>query len=198
VTPTWVVILVGLGSGVFGSLLTTVLTISHERAAQLRTHMLNAADEFSTGAISALHQARNAAGEIKKDDTSLDDETGWWRSEIKTSLDAANQAVDDVLARQARIHLLFGDQSPAGIAASGVASQLRNMLMALDHRPDSIRDREAMSMYSRNFNRTIEQHEKFNRAALAALRQSWWDRFRPERARKVPTPVPPESKKTAD
>src|SRR4051794_26871691 len=87
-TPTWAVILVGLGSAVIGSLLTTLVTISHERAAELRAHMLNAAAEFSTGAITALHQARNAASEVKRDDAPLDDDTGWFRPEIKKPLDA--------------------------------------------------------------------------------------------------------------
>jgi hypothetical protein len=192
VIPTWAAILIGLGGGVLGSLLTTLLTITHERAAELRSHMLKAADEFSTGAITALHQARNAAGEIVRDeDLPLDDDAGWWRSEIKTQLDAANEAVDDVLAKQARIHLLFGDQSSAGIAAAGVATQLRKVTMALDHRPDSIRDREYLGIYARYFTGTREQHEKFNQAALAAIRQSWWDRFRVKGTRTVQTPVEP-------
>lgn len=169
-------LVVGLGGGVLGSLLTTLVTISHERGAELRAHMLSAADEFSTGAIEALQTARNAAGEIKKDEAPLDDETDWFRQDIKTQLDAANQAVDDVIGKRARVHLLFGDQSPAGIAATGVTSQLRNMLSALEHRPDSIRDHEAMSMYSRNFDGTLEQHERFNRAARAALTETWWKR----------------------
>ncbi len=128
-TPTWAVILVGLGSAVLGSLLGTLPTISHERAAEFRSRMQSAADEFSTGAITALQQARFAAGEVLKDETTpLSDERGF-RPEIQAHLDKANEAVDDVLAKQARIHLLFGDQSPAGIAASGVESQLRGLLM---------------------------------------------------------------------
>jgi hypothetical protein len=148
--------------------------------------------------MAALHQARNAAGEIAREDLPLDGESGWWRSEIEKRLDAANDAVDDVLAKQARIHLLFGDQSPAGIAATGVATQLRKVTMALDHRPDSIRDHKYLSIYAQNFTGTREQHEKFNQAALAAIRKSWWDRFRPERVRAVRTPVRPQRKKTAD
>jgi hypothetical protein len=92
--------------------------------------------------------------------------------------DTANQAVDEVLAKQARVHLLFGDLTPAGISAAGVTSQFRNVLMALEHRPDSIRDHDAMSSYSRNFSRTLEQHETFNRAARTALTKTWWQRFR--------------------
>jgi hypothetical protein len=55
------------------------------------------------------------------------------------------------------------------------------MQMALEHRPDSIRNREAMSRYSQNFSRTLEQHERFNLAALVAVQQTWWDRFRERR-----------------
>jgi hypothetical protein len=178
-TPTWAVVLVGLGSGLAGSLATAFVTISHERASELRAHMLNAADEFSTGAISALMQIRTAAGEVKKDTVPLDDpNSAWWRADIKEHFDAANAAVDGALAKQARVHLLFGDQSDAGIAAAGVTSQLGGMVMAVEHRPDSIRDHGEMSRYSRYFGTTLEQHEKFNLTALVALQQTWWDRLR--------------------
>jgi len=179
VTPTWAVILVGLGSAILGSLLATLLTISHERAAELRAHMLSAADEFSTGAIAALQQARVALGEVKNPARPIWDGTNF-EPEIQAHLDKANNAADEVLAKQARVQR-FGDQSPTGIAAAGVTSQLRNMQMALEHRPDSIRNREAMSRYSQNFSRTLEQHERFNLAALVAVQQTWWDRFRERR-----------------
>jgi hypothetical protein len=98
------------------------------------------------------------------------------RKEIQTCLDAANDAVNEVLARQARIYL-FGDESPAGIAAAGVASHLRSVMFALEHRPDSIRDHDAMSRYDQNVTRTREQHEKFNRAARGACTETRWGRF---------------------
>jgi hypothetical protein len=120
-----------------------------------------------------------AAHDGADDKTQLfDDETRWFKKEIATYLDAANQAVDDVLTRQARVHLLFGDESLPGIAATGVTSQLRNMLLALEQGPESIRDHETMSMYSRNFTGTVEQHETFNRAARAALTETWWEWLR--------------------
>jgi hypothetical protein len=181
VTPTWAVILVGIGGALLGSLVGTLLTISHERAAEFRAHQLNAADDFTISAIAALQEARITAGEIKKDDASLNDTTGWFRKEIQASLDAANIAVDAAIAKRARIGLLFGDGSPVSKAATGVTSQLRNMMSALERRPDSIRDHEAMSAYSRGFDGTIEQHERFNRAALVALNQTWWQRFQERR-----------------
>src|ERR671936_2807594 len=96
-TPTWAVILVGLAGGAVGSLLTAFVTISHERASEFRSHLLNAAYEFSTGAIAALQQARLAAGEILKQDltTPLSDR-GRFRPEIQANLDKANGAVDEV------------------------------------------------------------------------------------------------------
>jgi hypothetical protein len=176
-TPTWAVVLVGVVGGVLASLLTTTLTISHERASAIRPRMLDAADEFSTGTVAALQQARITAGEIKKDTSPIVDANGWFIPDIKSYLDAANNAVDDVLGRQARVHLLFGDRSPAGISAGGVIAHLRDIESALEHRPDSIRDHDEMSRYSRNFNGAREQHEEFNRTARDAFTETWWERL---------------------
>jgi hypothetical protein len=172
------VLLVGLGAGFLGAAVTTLLTISHERAAEFRSHQLNAADGFSTATILALQRVRDAAGEVMDAKGPLVEESGSFKAEIKTHLDAANQALDDAFAKQARVHLLFADWSPATIAAAGAMAHLRNMLMALEHRPDSIHNHAAMLTYSRNFSGTQEQHEKFNMAALTALQQTWWDRLR--------------------
>jgi hypothetical protein len=85
---------------------------------------------------------------------------------------------DDVFAKQARVHFLFADSSPATMASVGVTAHLRNMLMALENPGTSIRDRTVMAIYSRNVSGTQEQHVKFNQAALVALQQTWWDRLR--------------------
>ena len=183
-TPTWAVIFVGITSGALASLVTAVLTVSHERAAEFRSRMLNAADEFSTAAIAALQQTRDAAGVVLEDKTGLVDDTGSFRPEIKTQLDGANEAVDDVFAKEARVHLLFADQSPASTAAAGATACLRNMLMALEHRADSIRNQAALLTYSRNFTGTQEQHQNFNIAALVAIEQTWWERYRERRNRR--------------
>jgi hypothetical protein len=139
VTPTWAVILVGLGSAVIGSLFTTLATISHERAAELRTRMLNAADEFSTGASAAIQQMYVAGIEIRKEIDQRGEGGGGKRSkakphsdergfspEIQAHLDKVSEAVDDAAAKQARINLLFGDKSPAGEAAWRTVGWLRS------------------------------------------------------------------------
>jgi hypothetical protein len=177
-TPTWAVIVVGLTSGALGSLLTAGVTASHERAAEFRSKLLNAADEFSIATILALQKTRDAAGRILDAERPLVDHAGRFKPEIQAELDAANGAVDDVFAKQARVHLLFGDQTPASIAGAGATAHLRNMLMALEHRPDSIHNHAPLVTYSRNFTGTQEQHEKFNLAALVVLQQTWWDRLR--------------------
>jgi len=177
-TPTWAVVLVGVVSGALASFVTAIVTASHERAAEFRERMLNAADEFSTAAIVALQQTRDVAGKIEDPTTPLRDPgSGFFGAEISTRLDAANQAVDDVFAKQARVHLLFADSSPATVASLGVLAHLRNMLMALESRPDSIRNNTVRAIYSANFSGTQEQHVKFNQAALVALQETWWDRL---------------------
>jgi hypothetical protein len=173
-TPTWAVLLVALGSGLLG----IWLQISHERGAEIRTRMLDAADQFSTGVVAALQEARNAAGEVKKAEPPLIESNAHrFKKDVQTRLDVANQAVDHVLAMRARVHLLFGDQSHAGIAATGVVAHLRNMGMALEDWPNSIRDYEAEGRYSRNFQGALEQHEGFNRAARHSIAETWWGRF---------------------
>jgi hypothetical protein len=167
---TWAYLLVGLAGGAVGSLLTTWMRISYDRGAELRQHMIDAADQFSTATLAALSQARNAAGEIRRSTAPLDD------APIKELLDLANDAVDDVLGKQARVHLLFGDESDAGVAATAIGTRLRNLGGVLDQSPDSVRDHEARSTYSRYFDDVREQHTKFNRAALAALEQTWVSR----------------------
>lgn len=169
-TPTWAVVLIGLGAGLLG----TLARASYERNAELRTRMLDAADDFSTGTMRALQQARNAAGTILKDKVPLlDPQTNWYREEIHAAVDALNDEISSTFARLGRVHLLFGDDTPTGIAASGVAERLRIMTIPIDRRPDSLRDHESMSDYSKAFDRVLELHASFNRAARSAITASW-------------------------
>lgn len=77
--------------------------------------MLDAADEFSTQVVTALHAARNSSGEILelgKDD--LVDPENEWEVVVKDAFTHVGEAVDDVQARSARLHLLFGQDSLSG------------------------------------------------------------------------------------
>ena len=188
-TPTWAVILVGLGSAVIGSLFTTLATISHERAAELRTRMLNAADEFSTAASAAIQQMYVAETEIRRAGTG---ETGGKRSKskpfreerrfspaIRAHLDKVDQAVDDTAAKQARITLLFGDESLAGDAANRTVSFLRSTKL-------SLLDPEQMSSFDQSHLGAFANYQRFNSVALEAIERSFpsWHRHRERRQRR--------------
>ena len=153
-TPTWAVVLVGLGSAVIGSLFTTLATISHERAAELRTRMLNAADEFSTEANTAIQQMYVASLEIRK--APLDQ---GYSQEIRTHLDKVSEAVDDTAAKQARINLLFGYDSPAGEAASNAVTWLRSTKLSLSAP-------EQMDGFDNGHRNSFGYYMRFNELAL--------------------------------
>ena len=132
--------------------------------------MLNAADEFSTGTAEALQQAHDSAGEIRRDATPLiDPGTNHFSPEAQRYLDAMNDAVGAVLAKRARVDLLFGAKSDAGLAASGVVENLRSMGSALDRLPESVRDRDTFSEYGTHFQGAFTQHGRFNDSARDAL-----------------------------
>jgi hypothetical protein len=223
VTPTWAVILVGLGSAVIGSLFTTLATISHERAAELRTRMLNAADEFSTAASAAIQQMYVAAIEIRRDGTGeraekrskakqLGDERRFSPT-IQAHLDRVDEAVDDTAAKQARITLLFGDESLAGDAANRTVSFLRSAKLSLGDPEQmskstepSLGDPEQMSSFDRSHLGAFANYQRFNSVALEAIERSFpsWHRYWGRRRRRkqvaaeltaaaqaVPTQVPP-------
>jgi len=46
----WIALVTGLGSGLVGSVIGTMLTVSHQRAAEFRSRMLSAAEDFLAGA----------------------------------------------------------------------------------------------------------------------------------------------------
>jgi hypothetical protein len=58
--PVWATVLVGLGAGVVGTLLSTFLRISHERETELRSRMLHAADDFVAAVTPALMNTKAA------------------------------------------------------------------------------------------------------------------------------------------
>ena len=170
-------------------MLTATLSATHERTATLRANMLDAADGFATAEASEAQAAiRIAAGEVLKDRerSLLDAETGWFRHDVGDLLNVANSAVDAVLAKRARVHLLFGSSSHAGGSATAIGNRLRNIEATLERRPDSIRDREAFGEYSGEWDRVVEHHADFTGSVLAALRDSRTRRVRLWLARVIP------------
>jgi len=175
VTPTWVTILVAVIAGVGGGLLATMMRISYERGAELRTRMVDAADEFSVAVVAARQRMRTLAGLILSEMPPrpvVDAATGWYTQDFLARTDPANADIDQVLATLSRVHLLFGDLSVAGIAGTAIEHHLRLMYSSITVRPDSLRNHDVFARYSRNFEAVQAQAEAFNRAALDALRDT--------------------------
>ena len=141
--------------------------------------MLNAADEFSIAVVAALSRMRNTAGEVigAPPQSLVRAGTKSYTVAFEKELDEVNNAVADALEKLARVHLLFGDLSNTGRTATVLVDHLRNMDMALNHRPDSIRNADERVLYDENTQQALVNHGDFNRAALRALRDSNPKRF---------------------
>jgi len=139
--------------------------------------VLDAADEFSTRVVSALHTARNTSGDILYTGKNGLADGGEWLPEIREAFDRVGVAVDEAQAREARVHLLFRDETPAGLAAAEIITRLRNVELALRKRPYSLHEASAMSTYSRNYSAVVSAQAEFSRAALQQLRDTSPQRF---------------------
>jgi hypothetical protein len=170
-TTVVVAVLVAIASGLGA----TLLTISHERGAELRGRMLDAADEFSTQVVAALHVARNSFGEILmlagEGAHYVESDPIW--PEIKEAIDRVRLAVNEAQARQARVHLLFGHESAAGLAAAEIITRLRNVELAVLEWPYSSSDAGAMGQYRRNYDAVLNAQAEFSRAVLQQLLDTW-------------------------
>jgi hypothetical protein len=95
-----VAIVVGLGSGLGSSMVSTLLTVSHERAAEFRSRMLQAAEDF-------LRRAEAARRLVRRPRSTTAEEP----------LDALLDAWGDLVSAVILIELLFNRDS---LGAGGV------------------------------------------------------------------------------
>jgi hypothetical protein len=102
--------LIGLGSGLAGS----VLTVSHERAAEFRSRMLLAAEDFLRRAETMRALARGPGAETSGESVTL-----------------LLRAWDDLVPAVILVELLFGHDSDAAIEAREVGNELRDVERAL-------------------------------------------------------------------
>jgi hypothetical protein len=68
--PLWAAIVIGFGSGLFA----TGMRISYERTAELRSRMIQAADEFATAAFRTIAGLRDAPKKVQDADYVADPE----------------------------------------------------------------------------------------------------------------------------
>src|SRR5438105_12508829 len=116
----WVAIVIGLGSGLFG----TLATISHEREAEFRRRMIEAADEFVGRAMSIVIAIRDSWLQLKLEDgtmtaSAFEDET------LDERMDRIFREIDALTLSLARVTLLFALErtvDAAGDVATAIAA----------------------------------------------------------------------------
>jgi hypothetical protein len=112
--PIWVAIIVGLGSGLAGSVIGTVLTVSHERAAEFRSRMLLAAEDF-------LRRGETVRRFVRRPhDTTT-----------ASPLDVLLDAWDELVPAVVLVELLFGRTSESAHWAREAANELSDVEKAL-------------------------------------------------------------------
>jgi hypothetical protein len=105
-----VAVVVGLGSGLFSSIVSTLLTISHERAAEFRSRMLQAAEDFLRRAEAVRRLARRPRG-----------------TAAGGPLEALLDAWDDLVSAVVLVELLFGRDSEAAHWAREASNELKDV-----------------------------------------------------------------------
>lgn len=180
-----VAIVVGLASG----LITTLLSLSHDRAADLRTRMLDAADDFVAGfatARDAIQRAETRYSTIVwllslEDEDAINDayrrELAQEQKEVRT---AARQAYDEVQRREPRLRLLFGTDSLTVRAATMAHISLSRAVHALDM---PVKEGDVAESKREDRARTSKAIDDFSRYARSAITESPWSWRRPWRQR---------------
>ena len=174
-TPLWVTLVVGLGAGVLGSLLTTTLRIRHEREADFRSRMLEAADDFVSAAMSAVDRAaehdlkyslRKLDAEVRTATTALSAEH---RKEIDELWDSTSEALREAIRRVPRIRLLFGVESEAAAHAKAACDQLgQSMAFFVEIKPEGAEDAQEL------INDAEQRVDQFSAAARRDLTSGGW------------------------
>jgi hypothetical protein len=151
--------------GSIGSIATALLGGRNERARDLRTRQLAAADDWADAAYRALIAARDADREVRKmpDNDSLADPSpsgGLCRPEIQQEIDLLVSKTDDALGHMSRLELLFGDGAESAGAASAMIDELRALTRALGDWPKSLRN----PTQRRDFNSHFAEAERMSRS----------------------------------
>lgn len=112
--PVWGAIIVGLGSGLGSSIIGTLLTVSHERAAEFRSRMLLAAEDFLRRAEAVRRFARRPHSTAASE-----------------PLEVLLDAWDDLVSAAVLIELLFRHGSEAAHWARETVNELSDVAAEL-------------------------------------------------------------------
>src|SRR5258708_3260447 len=145
--PVWAAVVIGLGSGLAGSVIAPLLTISHQRETEFRSRILLAAEDFLRRAETVRRFARRPHG-----------------SGADNPLELLKGAWDDLVPSVIMIELLFGQGSEAtqwAQTASNELGEVIDMLSAVTNRKQAVdlaiqKHMDAASLAISNFDRIVE------------------------------------------
>lgn len=145
--PGWVVALLVALVGLAGAVLGTYVRIVHERSAEIRTRMLDAADSFvtaMTSASDAFDKAQLKVGvwaHISRM-PGVDELLAAREQEGAEAHDVASTAWSIARERVPRIGLLFGVDDPAALLAVQASDELGEAVVALTRLRSEVYDSE--------------------------------------------------------
>jgi hypothetical protein len=166
--PLWAAILIGLGSGVIG----TLARIAYDRNAEIRNRMIQAADDFTISLFKTITILRDAESRIDSHSDELVDDELEWIADIQDALDTVSAQVDDLHERLARVQLLFGASasSPTTQRGHSILTAARNAHNALRDSPSSVNDPRARQQFNRNNMAVMNGVDPFTETAREELR----------------------------
>jgi hypothetical protein len=169
--PAWATILIALGSGLFGTVISTGLRISYERDVELRSRVLQAVDEFCVETIEVFHAV--AASLLAREEMSPRDEATY-ESAVSRTFEVARGVV--------RIRLLLGPSSDAARFAADTVAALRNALeVVAEWPPPDYADRVENFWHLTEDERDEATSEAFEEACGEAMDDArTWERIAAE------------------
>jgi hypothetical protein len=157
--PAWATVAIAISAsavgGVVAGLLTTWWRIKHEREAQLRDRMVAAADDFATGALQAQVELWEAGAAPERGST------------VEARRSEALRRIAVAHARLARVQLLFGGKSPAGVDATKTINDLWSGRAAIESEPPDVPQILQAS------GDALKSLNAFTGSARAALKDPW-------------------------
>jgi hypothetical protein len=159
--PLWAALVIGLGGGVLG----TILTINNDRGAEFRTRMLTAADEFLQTLATCFHKLDDI--DDLYDDTRKRDPAA-----IQAALTEAGKLEHELSLKNVRVDLLFGETSKASASAATATKAFHDLLFFLrtgPGAPPGIQERSEAA-----FKVMEEAGERFGEDVRGDIRRTGW------------------------
>jgi hypothetical protein len=162
--PVWAAVVIGLGSGLAGSVVAPLLTISHQRETEFRNRILLAAEDFLRQAETVRRFARRPHG-----------------SGADEPVELLKNAWDDLVPSVIMIELLFGHESEATQWAQTAGNELGEVIDLL---PAIAKSEQAVELaFQKHMNAASRAIDNFARMAETIVRPNRrWNRIAKRRS----------------